>query len=134
VIPKLENADWRHQALAKRKRAYLPEGSSSSGNVQEENTVNDEIDESRVGLQITKRAKVEETITTDQEEGSLMDIDADTATMTTAATTTTTVVTEETIDEIAARKIVEGKKEKKSNTASVFLQGCWIMKEPYNIY
>ncbi|KAF9093827.1 hypothetical protein BGX23_002866 [Mortierella sp. AD031] len=112
VIPKLENADWRQQALAKRKRGYLPEGSSNSHS-QDVADEKEEPEETRTGLQITKRVKVEqETTTTDQEHGSSSSMDVDTETTT---TTTTTVVTEEivteqkeeTSDEIAARKIIE---------------------------
>lgn len=107
VIPKEENSNWRQEALAKRKRAYLPEGSSAtqSHNVTMET---EEADETRVGLQISKRIKVE-TTTTDH-DSSAMDVDMKTT------TTTTTVVTEEiiedakeeTLEEMAARKVLEG--------------------------
>ncbi|KAG0273727.1 hypothetical protein BGZ95_010480 [Linnemannia exigua] len=103
VIPKLENEDWRQQALSKRKRGYLPEGSSNSKD-QAVTMETEEADETRVGLQIGKRVKVEQKTTTDQGSPSSMDVDSDT---TTTTTTTTTVVIEETIEEMAARKILE---------------------------
>ncbi|KAG0294789.1 hypothetical protein BGZ96_000455 [Linnemannia gamsii] len=110
VIPKEENSNWRQEALSKRKRAYLPEGSSAtqSHNVSMET---EEADETRVGLQISKRVKVEST--TVDRESSAMDVDVNTTTTTT--TTTTTVVTdeivedakEETLEEMAARRLLE---------------------------
>ncbi|KAK3835567.1 MAG: DExH-box splicing factor binding site-domain-containing protein [Linnemannia gamsii] len=107
VIPKLENADWRQQALSKRKRGYLPEGSSNSKD-SAVTMETEEADETRIGLQISKRVKVEQQTTTDQGSSSSMDVDSDTTkTTTTTTTTTTTVVTEETIEEMAARKILE---------------------------
>jgi hypothetical protein len=122
VIPKLENADWRQQALSKRKRGYLPEG--ASGRDQAVTMETEEADETRVGLQISKRVKVEQqTATTDHESlPSSMDINTET---TTTATTTTIVEDskEETLEEMAARKIVEG------NIANVGVNCFWNMDQ-----
>ncbi|KAF9129867.1 hypothetical protein BGW39_003759 [Mortierella sp. 14UC] len=102
VIPKLENADWRQHALSKRKRGYLPEGGNSRDQAVTMET--EEADETRVGLQISKRVKVEQQTTTTEHgssSSSSMDVDAD---------TTTTVAEEsreEAIEEMAARKILE---------------------------
>lgn len=110
MIPKEENSNWRQEALAKRKRAYLPEGSSAT-QTHVITVETEEPEETKVGLQIRKRVKVE-TNTTDQ-GSSTMDVDV----TETATPTTTTVVMEEviedakeeTLEEMAARKVLEGK-------------------------
>ncbi|KAF9545326.1 hypothetical protein EC957_011080 [Mortierella hygrophila] len=103
VIPKEENSNWRQEALAKRKRAYLPEGSSAT-QAHVVTVETEEPEETKIGLQIRKRVKVE-TNTTDQ-SSSAMDINV---------TETTIVVREEiiedakeeTLEEMAARKVLE---------------------------
>ncbi|KAF9933267.1 hypothetical protein FBU30_006035 [Linnemannia zychae] len=106
VIPKLENANWRMEALAKRKRAYLPEDSHTS-DIAAVTAERDEPDETRVGLQI-KRVKVE---TTTEQESSPMDIDANITTTTATTVIMTEEITketkEETLEEAAARKVIE---------------------------
>ncbi|KAG0078939.1 hypothetical protein BGZ90_003973 [Linnemannia elongata] len=108
VIPKEENSNWRQEALMKRKRAYLPEGSSAT----QAHVVTVEIEEpeeTKVGLQIRKRVKVETNIT--DQESSAMDVDGTETTTTTTTTVVTEEVTEdvkeETLEEMAARKVLE---------------------------
>ncbi|KAF8944796.1 hypothetical protein BGZ47_003690 [Haplosporangium gracile] len=111
VIPKEENSNWRQEALAKRKRAYLPEGSSATQS-HAVTMETEEADETRIGLQISKRVKVETTTT--GIESSAMEVDRDTITEK-STTTITTVMTdeivgdtkEETLEEMAARKVLE---------------------------
>ncbi|KAI8604515.1 DExH-box splicing factor binding site-domain-containing protein [Dissophora ornata] len=103
VIPKLENADWREQILAKRKKTYMPEESLRAPI----EVIEEPIKEVGFGLQIKKRIKVEHR-TEDKQDAT----NVDTAANTSAATMEVTedVVMEErteTLDEIAARKIIE---------------------------
>jgi hypothetical protein len=97
VIPKLENADWRQQILAKRKKTYIPDESlGTPAEVVEEQTK-----EVGFGLQIKKKTKLEKDV------GSTS---SDTSVNITVTAEMTEVIEEkeETLEEMAARKIIEG--------------------------
>ncbi|KAF9207335.1 hypothetical protein BGZ49_000687 [Haplosporangium sp. Z 27] len=102
VIPKLENANWREQVLAKRKKIFSPqEGRSDAVDIVEE-----PVKEVGYGLQIKKRTKVEHTTS---EDNNAMQIDTISSTSTMAEVTEVAVIEEkeESLDELAARKIIE---------------------------
>ncbi|KAF9981389.1 hypothetical protein BGZ75_007353 [Mortierella antarctica] len=109
VIPKLENADWRQKALAKRKMTFNPNESLAAPNeIREETTKT-----VGFGLQIQKRVKLEHKEPSGlASESRPMDIGT--------ATTTKMIITvstkeekeviakdEETLDQAAARKIIQ---------------------------
>ena len=104
MIPKLENADWREQILAKRKKTYMPEESLRAPI----EVVEEQIKEVGFGLQIKKRIKIEHH-TEDKQDATNIDT-TDNASATTMEMTEDIVMEEktETLDEIAARKIIEG--------------------------
>ncbi|KAG0086962.1 hypothetical protein BGZ92_007718 [Podila epicladia] len=94
VIPKQENADWRSKSLEKRKKQYMPEESVRSPM----EIIEEPVMEVGYGLQITKRVKVEHV---PQEETASEPV----VEQVTAASIV--IEKEETIDELAARKIME---------------------------
>ncbi|KAG0030442.1 hypothetical protein BGZ81_002671 [Podila clonocystis] len=94
VIPKQENADWRSKSLEKRKKQYVPEESVRTPM----EIIEEPVKEVGYGLQITKRAKVERI---PQEEAASEPV------VEQATEETTVIEKEETIDELAARKIME---------------------------
>ncbi|KAF9558991.1 hypothetical protein EC968_006774 [Mortierella alpina] len=107
VIPKLENADWRQQALAKRKMTFNPtEGLAAPSEVREETgkTLG-------FGLQIQKRVKIEHKEPSGlASESGPMDVDTLTKTITAVSTKEekeVIVTDEETLDQAAARKIIQ---------------------------
>ncbi|KAF9110717.1 hypothetical protein BGX27_005979 [Mortierella sp. AM989] len=120
VIPKLENADWRQQVLSKRKNIFTPQ---ESGTLPV-GTVDETTKEVKYGLQIMKRKRVDQ----DTEIG-----DDNMQTETSTLTTTTTIEVmedilmeqkEETLDEQAARKVIEAATGQRSEEARrLILQG-----------
>ncbi|KAG0365782.1 hypothetical protein BGZ54_006212 [Gamsiella multidivaricata] len=109
IIPKLENADWRQQVLAKRKKTYMPEGSLR----EPMNIVEEPVKEVRYGLQIIKRTKAEH-------HTELGSDDASTSTFTAITEVKEDIVMEqkeETLDEAAARKIIEATSGERSEDA-----------------
>ncbi|KAF9965879.1 hypothetical protein BGZ70_003893 [Mortierella alpina] len=109
VIPKLENADWRQQALAKRKMTFTPNESLAAPSEIREETGK----MLGFGLQIQKRVKLEhEASPGTASESGPMDIDtATTINMTTAVSIKeekeAIAKDEETLDQAAARKIIQ---------------------------
>lgn len=99
VIPKQENSSWRDQILAKRKRPTLIPGPGSLSAPME--TIVEPVKVIEHGLQLTKRIKIDHPIQ-DTDMGSeasneiAMEEDA------------AAEQKEETLDELAARKIIEG--------------------------
>ncbi|KAF9290134.1 hypothetical protein BGZ68_007837 [Mortierella alpina] len=109
VIPKLENADWRQQALAKRKMTFHPNENLTAPNEIREETAKT----LGFGLQIQKRIKLEHKEPSGSVSGvGPMDIDTTTTATTTAAVLIKDekeIITkdEETLDQAAARKILQ---------------------------
>ncbi|KAI1312213.1 hypothetical protein EDD11_003198 [Mortierella claussenii] len=101
VIPKVPNADWRQQILAKRKKIYVPE----EAHKLPVEVFEEPVKEVKLGLQIIKRSKVEH-----HTESGSSSLSVDTVITTTTTQVTEDVVMEpkeETLDEIAVRKIME---------------------------
>ncbi|KAF9332959.1 hypothetical protein BG006_004178, partial [Podila minutissima] len=94
IIPKQENADWRSKSLEKRKKQYMPEESVRTPM----EIIEEPVKEVGYGLQITKRVKVEHV---PQEETASEPV------VEQIAEATIVIEKEETIDELAARKIME---------------------------
>jgi hypothetical protein len=96
VIPKQENADWRSKSLEKRKKQYVPEESLRTPM----EIIEEPVKEVGYGLQITKRTKIEHV---SQEESAPEPVVEQVTIEETAV-----IEKEETIEELAARKIMEG--------------------------
>ncbi|KFH62389.1 hypothetical protein MVEG_11598 [Podila verticillata NRRL 6337] len=95
VIPKQENADWRSKSLEKRKKQYMPEESLRTPM----EIIEEPVKEVGYGLQITKRTKIEHV----SQEESAPELVVEQVTI----EETTVTEKEETIEELAARKIIE---------------------------
>ncbi|KAG0199082.1 hypothetical protein BGX28_007595 [Mortierella sp. GBA30] len=125
VIPKLDNADWRQQVLAKRKKTYVPDeilAQLSDFPEEAAKTLG-------YGLQITKRQKVEEREYGEASEsgtGPRMEIDAEIITTTAVAEGMQQDATEEeeTLDQKAARRIIQAASgERPQGTRDLVLHG-----------
>ena len=99
VIPKQENSSWRDQILAKRKKPTLIPGPGSLSAPME--IIEEPAKEIQHGLQLTKRIKIDHPIQDNDMEpiaSSEVAVEDDAA----------DEQKEETLDEVAARKIIEG--------------------------
>ncbi|KAF9357360.1 hypothetical protein BGX26_003838 [Mortierella sp. AD094] len=107
VIPKLENADWRQQVLANRKKIFIPQ----DGRTMPVDIIEEPIKEVGYGLQI-KRTKVEHR--TEKDDNT---VQIETTTSTTITEDVVMEQKEETLDELAARKIIEAATGERSEEA-----------------